>query len=80
MCARRTALRNVVRSLGALDCTLVSIPRYRVIKGRYERTLYEIFDGDVGELLHLLNDELLLIDFAHLPYFSVTSSTPIGRG
>ena len=51
-----------------------------VLKDGYERTLYELIDGDVGELLHLFNDELLLVDLAHLSYYSVTSRTPIRRG
>lgn len=51
-----------------------------VLKDDCERTVYELSDGGVGELLHLFNDELLLVDLAHLPYYSVTSKTPIGRG
>jgi hypothetical protein len=50
------------------------------LKDGYGRTVYELIDGDVGELLHLFNDELRLVDLAHLPYYSVTSCTPIGRG
>lgn len=75
-----TVLRSVARSQGALDCALVSIPCHRVIEGCYERTLYKLGDGGVGELLHLLNNELDLIDLAHLPYDIVMFRTPIGRG
>jgi len=74
-----TTIRNVARSQGALDSTFVSISCCCAIGGRYKRTLYELTDGDAGELLHLLNGELLPVDPAHLPYYTVTSRAPIGR-
>jgi len=51
-----------------------------VLKDSHQRTVYELTDGDVGELVHLFNGELLLVDPAHLPYYNVMSKTPIGRG
>ena len=61
-----TITQNVVRFQGALYRTCVSILCYRIIEGCYEHTVYKITDGDVGELLHLFNNELLPVDLAHL--------------